>query len=144
MDVEIIEKKENPLLERTEVRFKVSFEGATPSRKQVRDKLIALLNSDRNLTVLDSVETNYGSQVAVGYIKVYANEKAMSTEPQYILERNKKADVVEEKAKEEAPAEEEATGKAPEGDGASEDNGEKEADAEPGDDGEAKEEKGDQ
>ncbi|MBU0762527.1 MAG: 30S ribosomal protein S24e [Candidatus Altiarchaeota archaeon] len=99
MDVEILEKKENPLLERTEVRFKLTYDGATPSRQNVRKKLVALLNADKKLTVVDSIDVGYGAKKAIGYAKVYANEQALKKEPEYILKRNA------EEAKQEAPAE---------------------------------------
>jgi small subunit ribosomal protein S24e len=88
MEVEIIEKKENNLLRRVEVRFKVAFDGATPSRQDIKKRVVALLNSDKELTVLDSIVSHYGSQTAEGYVKVYADGKAMSVEPEHMLKRN--------------------------------------------------------
>jgi small subunit ribosomal protein S24e len=106
MDVEILEKKENPLLERTEVRFKLAFEGATPSRQDVRKKLAAVLNSDKSLTVIADLKSAYGSKTAQGYAKVYDNEKALRKEPEYVIKRN----IVEEKPTEE-PTKEQTTEK---------------------------------
>lgn len=101
MDVEVVEDKENPLLKRREVRIKVSYEGATPSRQEVRGKVAALLSSDKELTILDKLEPEYGKQMAAGYVKVYADREALRVEPQYVIDRNTK---VEEK-KGEQPAE---------------------------------------
>ena len=53
MEVEVIEDKVNPLLKRREIRFKVSYQGSTPNRMDLRSKLTAVLNSDKELTVLD-------------------------------------------------------------------------------------------
>jgi len=88
MDVEILEDRKNPLLRRREVKFKVSYQGATPKRDEVRAKLIANLNSDRDLTVLDKFESDYGSQTAKGYAKVYDSKDAMKVETGHMLERN--------------------------------------------------------
>ncbi|MFH1055911.1 MAG: 30S ribosomal protein S24e [Candidatus Altiarchaeota archaeon] len=88
MEVEITQDRENKLLERREVKFKASFQGPTPKREDVRGKLIALLDSDRELTVLDSMASDYGSKAVKGYVKVYASKKAMEVEPKYILKRN--------------------------------------------------------
>jgi len=88
MEVEIVEDRENRLLRRREVRFKLSYIGKTPTRQEVRGKLAALLNSDKELTVLDKVKSEYGSQTALGYVKVYADREAMKTEPEYMLKRN--------------------------------------------------------
>ena len=110
MEVEIIEKKENPLLERTEVRFKVAFAGSTPKRSDVRNKVIAQLNSDRELTVLDRLDADFGAQRAMGYVKVYANKKAMQIEPEYKVSRNfpkpKEEKAAEAPAKKEEPKKE--------------------------------------
>jgi len=104
MEIEILEKKENPLLRRTEIRFKAAFMGATPTKKDVRLKLVAMLNSDKALTVLEKFENDYGAQTAKGYAKVYEDEQALKIEPEYLIKRNTEADAKEDKPKEEAPA----------------------------------------
>jgi small subunit ribosomal protein S24e len=110
MEVDVTEDKRNPLLSRREVKFKVSFQGATPSRVDVRNKLVALLSSDKELTVLDNFKTNFGSNNAVGYLKIYESKEAMRVEREHILERNfpkpKEAQAAEP-AKEEPKAKEE-------------------------------------
>ena len=119
MEIEIIEKKENPLLGRTEVKFKAAFMGATPSRGEVRKKLTAILNSNKELTVLDKFENAYGSTTALGYAKVYKDIKALKLEPEYLIKRNKDADEkiaakkAEAKAEDKAPVEEVKVDKAP-------------------------------
>jgi small subunit ribosomal protein S24e len=88
MEIEVTSDRKNPLLERREVRFKASYQGATPSRKDVRGKLVAVLNSDRELTILDKFESAYGSQTAEGYAKVYDSKDAMKIEPEHKVLRN--------------------------------------------------------
>ena len=88
MEVEILSDRENPLLGRREVRFRLSFQGTTPSRQDVRGKVVALLNSDKELTVLDMIKTDFGSNTAIGYVKVYANKESMRIEPAYRLRKN--------------------------------------------------------
>lgn len=112
MDIEIIKEKENPLLDRTEIVFNVSGTGPTPSRDEVKNKLVALLNSQYELVVLDKLATEYGTQKTVGYAKVYSDAaKAEQVENKYIVERNKPKPVEEvEEAEEEAAPEEEASG----------------------------------
>ena len=47
MDIEIVERKDNPLLDREDISFKLSYDNAaTPSREAVKAKLAALLNAD--------------------------------------------------------------------------------------------------
>ncbi|MBD3387661.1 MAG: hypothetical protein GF416_01310 [Candidatus Altiarchaeales archaeon] len=88
MEVDMIEDKENPLLNRREIRFKVSYQGPTPARQDVRSKIIAMLNLDKELTLLDKLDPQQGSQVALGYLKSYGDKAAMSIEPEYLLKRN--------------------------------------------------------
>ncbi len=104
MDVEILDDKKNPLLSRREVRFKVAFQGPTPGRKDVRGKVVAILNSDNELTVLDRLDSEFGSQTAVGYVKVYADKKAMSVEPEFKIKRNFPAPKEKAEAKPEGEA----------------------------------------
>ncbi|MFH1787944.1 MAG: hypothetical protein ABH834_01025 [Candidatus Altiarchaeota archaeon] len=98
MEVNIIDKKDNPLLERTEAAFEVSFAGATPSFAKVRKEVIAKLKSKDKLTIISSVQQGFGEHTARGKVKVYANEEAMKVEPAHKIKKNFEV-------KEEAPAE---------------------------------------
>jgi len=89
MKIEIISKKENPLLKRTEFTFNIGAEGATPTRGDVKNKLVALLNSSHELLILDSIETTYGSTECTGYAKVYETaERAKQIEFDHIIAKN--------------------------------------------------------
>jgi small subunit ribosomal protein S24e len=111
MDIEIINEKENLLLDRKEITFNISHADATPSRDSVKNTLVALLNSQSELVIVDKLATQYGTQNTVGYAKVYSDAKrANEVENKYILERNKPAPVKEV----EEPAAEEAEGQAEE------------------------------
>ena len=90
MDVEIIEEDENPMLHRTDVRFQLTHEEATPSRLSVRDSLAATLNKDADEVVVRELDTKYGMQKTIGYAKVYDSaEDAMDVEQEHMLDRNK-------------------------------------------------------
>jgi small subunit ribosomal protein S24e len=108
MDVEIIDEDENPMLHRTDVRFQLTHEEATPSRLSVRDSLAAKLNKDASEVVVHSLDTKYGMRKSVGYAKVYDSaEQAKEVEQEYMLERNKiTADEDAEEADAEAEPEE--------------------------------------
>jgi len=88
MDFNILEKKENLLIERKEIRFEVSYAGVTPSFEDVRKELVKKLKSDEKLTVLDAVHQQYGAHKAKGYAKVYDNEAAMKVELKHKLAKN--------------------------------------------------------
>jgi small subunit ribosomal protein S24e len=103
MDVEIIEEDENPMLHRTDVRFQLTHEEATPSRLSVRDSLAAKLNKDASEVVVHELDTKYGMRKSVGYAKVYDSaENAREVEQEYMLERNK---ITADEETEEADAE---------------------------------------
>lgn len=106
MEVEVVSKDENKLLERTEVRFKaVHAKEGTPQRDAVREKLASLLKVPKERVVIDSMESEFGKMETLGYAKVYkSKEAAVKYEREHILIRNK----LKEKAapaKKGAPAE---------------------------------------
>jgi small subunit ribosomal protein S24e len=90
MDIDIIEEDENPMLHRTDVRFEVAHEEATPSRLSVRDSLAAMLNKDSEEVVVHKLDTKFGMRKTIGYAKVYDSpEHAQDVEQDHMLDRNK-------------------------------------------------------
>ena len=52
MEIEIFEEKENKIFNRKEIKFYVDYSGeATPKILDVKSKLVALLNSKKDLVV---------------------------------------------------------------------------------------------
>ena len=89
MEIEILEDRKNDLLSRREIKFRIATDGATPSRKEVRKKLLALLDTKDDLLVLDRMETIFGKREVLGYAKVYESpEKVKEIELEHIIERN--------------------------------------------------------
>jgi small subunit ribosomal protein S24e len=106
MEVEIVSKKENILLDRTEVKFKaVHPKEGTPQRDVIRDKLVSLLKASKERVIVDAMNSEFGKTETVGYAKVYkTKEAAMKYEREQILVRNKlKEKVKVEKKKAAAP-----------------------------------------
>jgi small subunit ribosomal protein S24e len=105
MDIEIVEKKNNPLLQRTEVRFMLHHTNAqTPSRDQVREKLAAQVGSKKSLVVVESMNSLFGRSQTRGYARVYETPEAIGkNEPTYLLKRNKLEDLKPKKKEREAP-----------------------------------------
>ena len=83
MQLKIIEKKEKPLLSRTEVTAELAFEkAATPSKEQIIQQLASTLSADQKLIVIKKVNTSFGSTQADVTAYVYSDEKSMkSIEP---------------------------------------------------------------
>jgi len=90
MDIDIIEEQTNPMLHRTDVRFQIVHEDASPSRLSVRDSLAAKLNKDSDEVVVHELDTKFGMRKTIGYAKVYdSSEDASEIEQDYMLDRNK-------------------------------------------------------
>ena len=90
MDIDIVDEDENPMLHRTDVRFELTHDEATPSRLSVRDSLAATLNKDAEEVVIRELDTKYGMRKTVGYAKVYDTpEDARDVEQDHMLDRNK-------------------------------------------------------
>ena len=89
MDIKILKDKKNPLLNRRELDFIVKYEGSTPSRNDVRNKLAAMLNAPLELLIIQRIKTEYGMQEGKGYAKLYEDADRMKqVELEYVLKRN--------------------------------------------------------
>jgi len=108
MKVEIIEKSENPLFQRVEVKFKVSHAGEpTPKRLDVRAQVAAQLGVAEELVVVEKLAGAHGRQEASGIARAYnSKERLAALEPKYLLARGlPKEAKAEAKLKEEPKAE---------------------------------------
>ena len=104
MQLEVLQKRENPLLKRIEVRFKATHKAEpTPTRDALRAFLAKELNATRDIVVIDSQASKFGRYETVGYAKVYkTKDEALAVERKHILVRNKLVEP-EVKEKEGAP-----------------------------------------
>jgi small subunit ribosomal protein S24e len=91
MEIDIKEQVENPLLNRTEIRFNCIYQGeSTPKVLEVKNRLVAQLDVDKKLLVVDKVKPSFGEGKADGYAKLYdSEEKLVQIEKQHVLEKNK-------------------------------------------------------
>lgn len=103
MDIKIIERKENPLLNRVEIEFECEYpEEGTPKILDVKHKLVALEDSSNDLLVVDTMKPSYGVSTAVGLAKIYDSvEKLTEIEPASVISKNKEPEVEEEVTEEE-------------------------------------------
>jgi small subunit ribosomal protein S24e len=115
MRVEIVEKVENPLLKRAEVKFRVDHSGVpTPRRLEVRSQLAAALGVAEDLIVIEKLASVHGKGLASGVARVYSSKEQLERiEPKYLLKRG-----LPQKAEEAKPAEGKP-GKAPSREGGS-------------------------
>jgi ribosomal protein S24E len=89
MKVEIVEKSDNPLFQRVEIRFKVDHAGEpTPKRLDVRAQVAAQLGVSQELVVIEKLSGAYGKQEASGIARTYnSKERLAALEPKYLLAR---------------------------------------------------------
>lgn len=101
MELEITGKNENKTLQKQQVELKTKNAIITPSRKELRPKIAAMLNAKENLVVIGKIEHEYGNRESTIFVDIYENEEAMKKSAQYLINRDqgKKKD-----AKEETPA----------------------------------------
>src|SRR5947208_15034981 len=91
MQLEVLQKKENPLLKRVEVTFKAIHKAEpTPTRDALRAFLAKERNATKDIVVIDSQASTFGRYETFGYAKVYkTKEKALAVERKHILVRNR-------------------------------------------------------
>jgi len=106
MEIKILSKKENPLLNRTEIEFECDYPSeGTPNLLDVKHKIVALEDASNDLLVVDNMKPSYGATKAVGLAKVYDSvEKLQEIEAKAVIAKNEEP---EEEASEEEAADEE-------------------------------------
>ncbi len=100
MEINVNEKIENPLLNRTEIRFDCTYQGeATPKVMDVKNRLVATLNVNKNLLVVHNLKPSYGEGKANGYAKLYDSEESLNKiERDHVVVKNKEAAKEDEEA----------------------------------------------
>ena len=100
MRVNIVSKKENPLLGRQDIEFEVRESNVTPSRKELRAQIAAQANADEKNLVVDVLRQHYGTTEVEGNARIYKGEKDLKrTETNKVLIRNFGKGAVAKKAK---------------------------------------------
>ncbi|MFL2967410.1 MAG: 30S ribosomal protein S24e [Candidatus Thalassarchaeaceae archaeon] len=99
--MEIIERKENPVLDRVELTFQWNHSGeATPSLSQMVDAAAkAEPGADKKLVFVKNVNTRFGMSRTSGMALIYGAAEAASIEPDYVIERHKSLNENESKQK---------------------------------------------
>jgi small subunit ribosomal protein S24e len=116
MEIEINEKKNNPLFKRTEVYFTVVHPNeATPNRAIIQSELADALNANKDHIIIDRIHSGFGVQKTKGYAKVYTSRTyAESIERKHQLERNKASSSQPKKGEKGPTAQKQPAEKSPE------------------------------
>ena len=103
MEIVIDSKRNNPLLNRTEIYFTVKHEGeGTPNREIIRSELAEKINVNKEKVIINTVQSSFGTQEISCYAKIYPSlNQSKDIERNHILKRNKLIEV--EKGKAEKP-----------------------------------------
>jgi len=91
LQLEIIKKRENKLLKRTEYIFKIFHDGkGTPKRDEVKDAIADKLGVNKELIVIKKIKTPFGvNEALVDAVLYWDKNHLLEVEPEYILKRNK-------------------------------------------------------
>ena len=90
MEIEVIQKKDSPLLSRTEISFRIKHpKESTPKRSEIREELALQMSAKKNCVVIDNMQAEFGKPETIGFAKIYSKDKdAREYERKHILKRN--------------------------------------------------------
>ena len=90
MELEIVSKKDNPLLDRVELEVLAHHIGEpTPKRDEIREQVAAAVKAKKDQVLVDHMESTFGTGLTRGYVKVYnTKEAALAIEREPIIKRN--------------------------------------------------------
>ena len=92
MELKIIERKENPLLLRTEVKGTLSFTGPTPSFDMLKKTLSQDLKTGEDLIAVKEIYTKFGFPQADFRVNIYKTKEQLELiEPKKKERKEKKA-----------------------------------------------------
>ena len=108
MNIKILEKKEVPLLSRTEIKAQLIFNRATPSTSEVTKSLAKDLSVDEKTIVIRKISTKFGFSEAKAIAHIYKKEEDMKIiEPAHFF----KTEASKKEKSTESPIEKEETTK---------------------------------
>ncbi len=108
MRIEVLEEKDNPLLDRKEIVAKIVHDDSTPSRDDVRSKAIAKLKAKKDIFILDSIKTRFGARESIAHIRIYGSkDRVLEIESEHVLRKNSLISQEAEKKEEKGEAKEE-------------------------------------
>ena len=102
MKIEILKERENKPLARKEVDFRVDHAGAgTPSRADIRAKIVAQFDANKESVIIKSLDTKFGAGMTEGTARIYSDPDQMKRiELDHIVKRHKSEEKPKKKAEE--------------------------------------------
>ena len=106
MQLKILDKKEQELLSRTDIKAHITFGKATPSNTEIKKALASELKADENLIIIKNIYTIYGKTEAnVNAYAYKSKEEMQKVEPKPKKKAAKPGEKKEEKPAAVKPAE---------------------------------------
>ncbi|TFF93591.1 MAG: 30S ribosomal protein S24e [Promethearchaeota archaeon] len=89
-EIEILEEKKNPLVDRTEIKFRIDHFGeAVPNRLEIKKKVSAMQSADEKYTIIRKIKSHFGGSYSMGTAMIYEDAKDLKYfEPFHIQVRN--------------------------------------------------------
>ena len=89
MKIEIVQDRDNPLLNRKELDIIITYESGTPKRDEVREELSKMLGAEKERIIIEKMESIFGLNKAKAHVHVYETaEHAKRYERKHILRRH--------------------------------------------------------
>lgn len=89
MEIQILEEKNNPLLERREIQLRIIQDAGSPKIADVRRKIAAQLSLDESLFVIQNMKAEYGMNESRCLLKVYRSKDRLQTvEANHVIKKN--------------------------------------------------------
>lgn len=105
MNVQIVEQRENSLLSRKEIRARLLYDQATPSKEQLKKQLAAAMKVEPQLLVVKSIYPAYGERRANILVYQYKSEEMLKKiEPEQKVKKEKSEKAAEAAEKPQAAA----------------------------------------
>ena len=90
MNIEILNERENKPLGRKEIAFQIDHTGeSTPSRADIRSKIVAQFDADASSVAISTLDTNFGIGITKGNAHIYTDAAQMKRiELDHMVKRN--------------------------------------------------------
>ena len=88
--MQVLDRKENPLLDRVEIKFKIGHDGKmTPSRDSIITSVAQTEpGAKKELIVVKNISTRFGMPLTTGTAYIYGSSESMTVEPIHALKRH--------------------------------------------------------
>ncbi|MCD6341811.1 MAG: 30S ribosomal protein S24e [Thaumarchaeota archaeon] len=89
MNIEVIQDRKNPLLNRRELDLLIAYESSTPKREDVRNALSEKYGVEAERIIVEKMESLFGTNKARAHVHIYDTvDDAKKYERKHILRRH--------------------------------------------------------